>query len=140
MVTLTQRLARGTLAWSVLLLLIALLACKKSGAGDESSDDDTTEDKTAADDSAKDDSAKDDSAKDDSAKDDSAKDDSAPVGQFKAGDPVDVEWKGDWWKADVTKVRSGPVYYVHYVGWGNEWDEWVAPARIRGRTSGSRTN
>jgi hypothetical protein len=157
MAQIIDRIRRSALPLALVLLIGALLACKKSGGGEDTSSDDSSESDSAKDDSAKDDSAKDDSAKDDSAKDDSAKDDSAKggdakdaiakddstkdgaAGQFKVGDPVDVEWKGDWWKAEVKKVRSGPVYYVHYVDWGNEWDEWVAPRRIRARTAGSRT-
>lgn len=58
---------------------------------------------------------------------------------FKVGDPVDVEYSGDWWKAEVTKVIDGPQYRIHYVGWDASWDEWVKPARIRPRTAGART-
>ncbi|CAN5750938.1 hypothetical protein BH09MYX1_BH09MYX1_08200 [soil metagenome] len=64
---------------------------------------------------------------------------SASTGPFKAGDDVDVEWNGDWWKATVVSVEAGPAYKVHYVGWGTEWDESVQPARIRGRTSGAKS-
>jgi hypothetical protein len=58
---------------------------------------------------------------------------------FKNGDKVDVQWQGDWWKASVIGVNAGPTYKVHYEGWGNEWDESVPPARIRARTSASRS-
>jgi hypothetical protein len=58
---------------------------------------------------------------------------------FNPGDKVDVEWKGDWWKAVVTQVSAGPRYKIHYVGWSESWDEEVAPERIRPRTEGSRT-
>jgi hypothetical protein len=58
---------------------------------------------------------------------------------FSPGDKVDVEWKGDWWKAVVTRVSAGPRYEVHYVGWSESWDEAVGPERIRPRTEGSRT-
>ena len=156
MAQIIDRIRRSALPLALVLLIGALLACKKSGGGDETSSDDSSESDDAKDDSAKDDSAKGDGAKGGDAKDDSAKDDDAKgddkdeiakddsakdgaAGPFKVGDPVDVEWKGDWWKAEVKKVRSGPVYYVHYVDWGNEWDEWVAPRRIRARTAGSRT-
>lgn len=63
----------------------------------------------------------------------------ATAGAFKNGDKVDVQWNGDWWKANVIAVNPGPTYKVHYEGWGNEWDESVAPARIRARTAGSRS-
>jgi len=58
---------------------------------------------------------------------------------FNPGDQVDVEWKGDWWKAVVTQVSPGPQYEIHYVGWSESWDEVVGPRRIRPRTTGSRT-
>jgi pentatricopeptide repeat protein len=46
------------------------------------------------------------------------------------GQPVEVEWEGEWWKAEVRDVR-GSRYYVHYVGWEDEWDEWVGRDRVR---------
>jgi hypothetical protein len=42
----------------------------------------------------------------------------------------EVEWHGTWYKASVMK-REGKKSYIHYVGYGPEWDEWVEPARIR---------
>ena len=58
---------------------------------------------------------------------------------FKVGDEIDVNWNGEWWKATVLAVKAGPRYKVHYVGWGNNWDELVLPARVRPRTAGSRS-
>jgi hypothetical protein len=49
------------------------------------------------------------------------------------GQRVDVEWHGNWWNAEIIAVRAG-LYKVHYVGWGNEWDEWVEPIRLRKRS------
>ena len=63
--------------------------------------------------------------------------DAAPT--FKAGDAVDVLWNGEWWQATVVTASPGPEYKVHYVGWGNEWDEEVGEERIRARTSTSRS-
>lgn len=31
---------------------------------------------------------------------------------------------------DVDKDGSGPIYLVHYTGWNNRYDEWIAPNRI----------
>jgi hypothetical protein len=119
--------------WTILVLVAALLACKNSASDKTSTKPDSA--------SSNDSSSKDDSAtQDDSGPEDStdriAEDDDA---KFKVGDPVDVEWKGSWWKAEVVKTRAGPEYFVHYVGWGSDWDEWVPPDRIRARTAGSRT-
>jgi hypothetical protein len=63
--------------------------------------------------------------------------DAAPT--FKAGDNVDVLWNGEWWQATVVSANTGPSYKIHYVGWGNEWDEEVGEERIRARTSTSRS-
>lgn len=42
----------------------------------------------------------------------------------------EVEWHGHWYKASVIK-RDGEKSYIHYVGYGPEWDEWAAPERVR---------
>ena len=44
--------------------------------------------------------------------------------------PVEVEWQGTWWAAEVVNT-NGNRYYIHYTGWANSWDEWVTPDRIR---------
>lgn len=49
---------------------------------------------------------------------------------LKAGDAVQVAWKGRWWKASVLAV-DGTRTRVHYDNWGSNWDEWVGPERIR---------
>lgn len=64
---------------------------------------------------------------------------SSSAGPFVAGDDVDVEWNGEWWKATVISVSAGPNYKIHYVGWGPEWDETVGPTRVRARTAGSKS-
>jgi hypothetical protein len=46
------------------------------------------------------------------------------------GDKVQVEWKGKWWDATVMRVE-GDFAFVHYDGWGDEWDEWVTGKRLR---------
>ncbi len=48
----------------------------------------------------------------------------------KVGDKADVLWKGTWYPATVKKVK-GDECYIHYTGYGNNWDEWVGPDRIK---------
>ncbi|MBW2455139.1 MAG: caspase family protein [Deltaproteobacteria bacterium] len=45
---------------------------------------------------------------------------------------VMVEWRGDWWPAQVLE-RKGNRYLIHYDGYEANWDEWVGPDRIRKR-------
>lgn len=51
---------------------------------------------------------------------------------YTVGESVQVHWGNKWWSARVLRV-SGNRYYIHYSGWGTEWDEWVGPSRIRKR-------
>jgi hypothetical protein len=46
------------------------------------------------------------------------------------GDRVEVEWKGKWYRSVVLE-SSGDQCKVHYVRFGDSWDEWVGPARMR---------
>ena len=48
----------------------------------------------------------------------------------KVGDKSEVLWKGTWYPATVKKVK-GSECYIHYTGYGNDWDEWVGPDRIK---------
>ena len=57
---------------------------------------------------------------------------------WKAGDKVDVDWKGTWWKADVVEATSEGKYKIHYVGWSTRWDETVPSTRVRARTAGAK--
>lgn len=62
----------------------------------------------------------------------------APV--YPKGTRVQVEWKGEWWPAEVMRAQDG-LHHIHYTGYGAEWDEWVPPQRIkpgqaRGRSRG----
>jgi hypothetical protein len=41
-----------------------------------------------------------------------------------------VEWKGRWWPADVLDAQDGK-YLIHYEGYGDNWDEWIALDRLR---------
>src|SRR6266850_4991067 len=49
---------------------------------------------------------------------------------WKPGDRVEVEWKGDWYQAEVIEVK-GNQYKVHYDGYASSWDEWVDTSRVR---------
>lgn len=49
---------------------------------------------------------------------------------WQIGEYVEVEWKGRWWRAQVTEV-DGSRPKVHYLGFEASWDEWVARARVR---------
>jgi hypothetical protein len=43
---------------------------------------------------------------------------------------IEVEWKGSWYLATVIKT-DGKKTHIHYVGYPNSEDEWVAKERIR---------
>lgn len=43
---------------------------------------------------------------------------------------IEVEWKGQWFPAIVLK-KDGEKSFIHYVGFGDEWDEWVTAERVR---------
>ena len=45
---------------------------------------------------------------------------------------VMVEWHGTWYASQVLR-RSGARNFIHYTGYGPEWDEWVGPERLRGQ-------
>jgi len=47
-----------------------------------------------------------------------------------AGERVEVEWQGNWYRAVILETR-GARYRIHYLGYGAEWDEWVDAARLR---------
>lgn len=48
----------------------------------------------------------------------------------KVGDKAQVQWKGSWYAATVKKAK-GDQCFIHYDGYGANWDEWVGPERIR---------
>jgi hypothetical protein len=48
----------------------------------------------------------------------------------RGGRRVEAEWKGRWWPAHVLAEADGKAK-VRYAGFGQEWDEWVEPARLR---------
>lgn len=48
------------------------------------------------------------------------------------GDSGKVLWKGTWYPATVKKVNEDQSRcYIHYTGYGNNWDEWVGGDRFR---------
>src|SRR6266850_916866 len=49
---------------------------------------------------------------------------------WKVGDRIEVEWKGDWYQAQVIEVKANQ-YKVHYDGYASSWDEWIDKTRIR---------
>jgi hypothetical protein len=55
---------------------------------------------------------------------------SAPASACSSGDKAEVLWKGGWYPAHVVKGK-GSECYIHYDGYGNNWDEWVGPDRIK---------
>jgi hypothetical protein len=51
------------------------------------------------------------------------------------GEKLQVSWSGTWYDATIIEIGQGH-YKVHYEGWSSDWDEWVAPSRLR-RQDGS---
>ena len=51
---------------------------------------------------------------------------------YSIGEAVSVKWKGSWWPAHVLKAEPNR-WYIHYDGYGSNWDEWVGPGRIQKR-------
>jgi hypothetical protein len=49
---------------------------------------------------------------------------------YPAGTAVEVKWKRGWYPATVLDSHSG-IHHIQYDGYGPEWNEWVAPKRIR---------
>jgi RNA binding activity-knot of a chromodomain len=52
--------------------------------------------------------------------------------RLRVGGDVEVLWQGTWYPATIMKVGARNLqYYIHYKGYGNNWDEWVGTTRIR---------
>lgn len=49
---------------------------------------------------------------------------------YNVGARVTVFWKDKWYPARVLNKR-GDKLYIHYDGYGKNWDEWVGPDRYR---------
>jgi hypothetical protein len=63
---------------------------------------------------------------------------SASAATCAVGDKAHVLWKGTWYPASVLKAK-GTECFIHYDGYGSNWDEWVGPDRIRVTSSGAPT-
>lgn len=50
--------------------------------------------------------------------------------RVRQGERIEAEWKGKWYRAEIVE-SSGDHCKVHYVGFGDEWDELVGPERMR---------
>jgi hypothetical protein len=53
---------------------------------------------------------------------------------FQAGSQIDVEWNGSWYPATVLEQRRG-IHHIHYDGYTDVWNEWVASRRCRARSA-----
>lgn len=49
---------------------------------------------------------------------------------YRAGEYVWAEWRGRWWYASILRAERGR-YYIDWPGYGDEWNEWVGPNRLR---------
>lgn len=47
------------------------------------------------------------------------------------GQRVKVLSTGQWYDATIINVSNDNQYYVHYEGWGNNFDEWVTVDRVQ---------
>jgi hypothetical protein len=54
--------------------------------------------------------------------------------RFPQGGAVEVEWNGTWYPARILAERAG-IHQIHYDGYTDVWDEWVASRRCRARTA-----
>ena len=52
--------------------------------------------------------------------------------QWAKGQGVEILWGAKWWKGRILAVdEAAGKYRVHYDGWGDNWDEWVTPEKLR---------
>jgi hypothetical protein len=52
--------------------------------------------------------------------------------QWAKGQGVEIFWGNKWWKGRILAVdEANGKYKVHYDGWGDNWDEWVTPDKLR---------
>jgi hypothetical protein len=54
-----------------------------------------------------------------------------PANTSLAGKKVKVEWKGQWYEAEIRSASEGS-YCIHYTGYEASWDECVPAARVQG--------
>lgn len=50
--------------------------------------------------------------------------------RYAIGETVEVEWKNEWYPARIIRNKGGS-HYISYVGYSQEWNEWVPSRRIR---------
>jgi hypothetical protein len=50
--------------------------------------------------------------------------------QYNIGANVEVNWEGKWYAAKIMRNQAGR-HLVHYVGYNEDWDEWVTDNKIR---------
>ena len=53
-----------------------------------------------------------------------------PDRRARHGQRVEAESKGRWYRAKIIDV-DGDQTQVHYAGYGDDWNEWVGPERLR---------
>ncbi len=52
--------------------------------------------------------------------------------QWAKGQGAEILWGAKWWKGRILAVdEAAGKYRVHYDGWGDNWDEWVTPDKLR---------
>ena len=52
-----------------------------------------------------------------------------------------AEWHDAWWPAEIKRTDAvKKQYYIHYAGYGNDWDEWVTEARMKKVDAASMEN
>jgi hypothetical protein len=49
--------------------------------------------------------------------------------QYIVGQNINAEWHGSWWPAVIAETKDSK-YFIHYVGYGCNWDEWLGPERM----------
>jgi hypothetical protein len=59
----------------------------------------------------------------------------SPTG-YKSGDTVEAADGGVWRPATVLQVKDGR-YFVHFIGWSDNWDDWRRPDEVRLSTTGA---
>jgi hypothetical protein len=60
-------------------------------------------------------------------------------GDSRIGERINVKSEGAWYKARIIDAdREESQFLVHYYGYDESYDEWVATSRIRGRRSSSQ--
>ena len=55
------------------------------------------------------------------------------------GDPLQAEWAGDWYRAEVLQLLSDGQVRIRWIDWGPEWDETMERTRLQLPTSDEKT-